>query len=200
MTHPTRESWLAQAVTLTRPRVEALAGASLPARIRITCGFPSTFTRSGTLAECWADTESADQTYEVLISPTLADPAQVLAQVLGAIAHTAPGAMSPTSNTYTELAANLGLCPVGDSWRQVQGAEDFGQEYATVLQALDAYPHAAILTGSKKTQSTRMLKAVCPTCGYTIRLSAKWADKGLPTCIDGDTFALESQINAAEEV
>ncbi len=192
MNHQTRESWLAAAVALTRPTVETLAGASLPARIRIACGFPSTFTRSGTLAECWADTESADQTYEVLISPTLADPAAVLAQVLGAIAHTAPGAMSPTSNTYTELAANLGLCPVGDSWRQVQGAEDFAQEYDTVLQSLGAYPHAAILTGSKKTQTTRMLKLTCPLCGYTIRTSGKWIATGLPVCHDGTEFQTEA--------
>jgi hypothetical protein len=200
VTHSTRESWLAAAVALVRPRVETFAGASLPARIRIACGFPSTFTRSGTLAECWADTESADSTFEVLISPTLADPVQVLAQVLGAIAHTAPGAMSPTSNTYTALAADLGLCPVGDTWRQVQGAEDFSATYSSALYELGAYPHAPILTGTKKTQSTRMLKATCPTCGYTVRLSAKWAALGLPTCpTDGDTFALESQIAAAEE-
>lgn len=198
--HQTRESWLAQAIESLRPTFAA-HGVTLPARIRIACGFPSTFTRSGTLAECWADTESADQTFEVLISPTLADPAPVLAQVIGAVAHAAPGAMSHTASAYIELAANLGLCPAGDNWRQVQGAEDFAATYAQALADLGAYPHAAILTGAKKTQSTRMLKATCPTCGYTVRLSAKWADKGLPTCpTDGDTFALESQLTAAEEV
>lgn len=199
MAHPTRESWLAQAIDSLRPAFQA-HGVTLPARIRIACGFPSTFTRSGTLAECWADADSADQTFEVLVSPTLADPVPVLAQVVGAVAHAAPGAMSHTSGAYIELAANLGLCPAGDNWRQVQGAEDFATTYAQMLADLGPYPHAAILTGAKKVQSTRMLKAICPTCGYTIRLSAKWADKGLPICIlDSDTFALESQINAAEE-
>jgi hypothetical protein len=197
--HQTRESWLAEAVAQARP-IFATAGATLPARIRVTCGLPSTFSRSGTLAECWADADSADQTYEVMVSPTLDDPAQVLAQLIGALAHAAPGAMSHTSNAYVELAANLGLCPVGDNWRQVAGAEDFAQQYAQVLQTLGTYPHAALNVGVKKTQSTRMLKATCPTCGYTVRLSAKWAALGLPTCpTDGDTFALESQINAAEE-
>jgi hypothetical protein len=33
-----------------------------------------------------------------------------------------------------------------------------------------------------------------------VRLSAKWTALGLPTCpTDGDTFALESQLSAAEE-
>ena len=200
MQHATRESWLDHAVSSMRPAFAA-HGVTLPARIRIACGFPSTFTRSGTLAECWADTESADQTFEVLVSPTLADPAPVLAQVIGAAAHAAPGAMAHTSSAYIELAANLSLCPAGENWRMVQGAEDFAQVYAQTLADLGPYPHAAILTGAKKVQSTRMLKAVCPTCGYTVRLSQKWADKGLPTCpTDGDTFALESQINAAEAV
>jgi hypothetical protein len=109
--------------------------------------------------------------------------------------------MSHTSGAYIEAAANLGLCPAGENWRQVQGAEDFPQAYAQVLASLGAYPHAPLNVGTRKTQSTRMLKAVCPTCGYTVRLSAKWADKGLPTCpTDGDTFALESQLTAAEEI
>lgn len=198
--HQTRESWLAQAIDSLRPTFAA-HGVTLPARIRIACGFPSTFTRSGTLAECWADTESADQTFEVLISPTLADPAPVLAQVIGAVAHAAPGAMSHTSTAYIELAANLGLCPAGENWRMVQGAEDFAENYAKVLADLGPYPHAPLIVGQRKVQSTRMLKAICPSCGYTVRLSAKWADKGLPLCpTDGDTFALESQLAAAEEV
>jgi hypothetical protein len=197
--HQTREDWLTAAIADLRPAFAA-QGITLPARIRVACGFPSTYTRSGTLAECWADTESADGTHEVLISPTLADPAQVLAQLVGALAHAAPGAMSHTSNAFIECAANMGLCPAGENWRMVQGAEDFTTTYAQVLADLGTYPHAPILTGTKKTQSTRMLKAICPTCGYTVRLSAKWADKGLPTCpTDGDTFALESQIIAAEE-
>ena len=45
-----------------------------------------------------------------------------------------------------------------------------------------------------KKQSARMLKAECPECGYTIRLTKKWADVGLPSCptegagltLDGD--------------
>ena len=42
-----------------------------------------------------------------------------------------------------------------------------------------------------KKQSTRMLKAECPECGYTIRLAKKWADLGLPTCpTDGAALML----------
>jgi hypothetical protein len=38
-----------------------------------------------------------------------------------------------------------------------------------------------------------MLKAVCPACGYTVRLTKKWADLGLPLCHqDGEQFVLQT--------
>ncbi len=44
-----------------------------------------------------------------------------------------------------------------------------------------------------------MLKAECPECGYTIRLSKRWADLGLPTCpTDGAALALVSSGEGAE--
>jgi hypothetical protein len=35
-----------------------------------------------------------------------------------------------------------------------------------------------------------MLKALCLGCGYTIRLTKKWADMGLPTCPCGDEMEM----------
>jgi hypothetical protein len=90
----------------------------------------------------------------------------------------------------------------------------------TLLPKLGAYPHGAITgrgeivvpptePGDKpvilrpddrpKKQSTRLLKAECPQCGYTIRLSKKWADLGLPTCpTDGAALALDGGSEAGE--
>jgi hypothetical protein len=64
---------------------------------------------------------------------------------------------------------------------------DFRVNLQSVVESLGDYPHAALNVGAqKKTQSTRMLKAVCPACGYTLRLSAKWAytdgSVNLPLC------------------
>lgn len=37
--------------------------------------------------------------------------------------------------------------------------------------------------GGKKKQSTRMIKASCPECGYTVRVTRKWLDTaGAPIC------------------
>jgi hypothetical protein len=54
--------------------------------------------------------------------------------------------------------------------------EKFKAEYQPLLEDLGAYPHAKLNAGTnRKVQGTRMLKACCPDCGYTVRLSAKWA-------------------------
>ena len=155
--HPTRESWLAEAVAQARP-IFASNGATLPDRIRVSCGLPSTFSRSGTLAECWADADSADQTYEVMVSPTLADPAQVLAQLMGALAHAAPGAMSHTSGAYIEAAANLGLCPMGDNWRQVQACPPAS---ASPAASLAPSPAAAPWPSAGPTPSRQIRPSRC---------------------------------------
>lgn len=33
-----------------------------------------------------------------------------------------------------------------------------------------------------------MLRAECPSCGYLVRLSATWAERGLPICSTCDVF------------
>ena len=44
-----------------------------------------------------------------------------------------------------------------------------------------------------------MLKAECPKCGYTIRLTKKWADLGLPSCpIEDATLVLNGGDEGAE--
>ena len=181
--YKTREEWLTAALTMIRTH------APVAARIRVACGFPSTFTRSGTLAECWPDQSSADGTWEILISPTVADPVQVFVLLLGQSLHTLPGAASNTSTTWRDACINNGLAPADEGWKSLITTPDLTDLFPVI--DLGPYPHAEIVTGQRKTQGTRMLKLVCPTCGYTIRTTAKWLATGLPQCHDGDTFVAE---------
>lgn len=52
-------------------------------------------------------------------------------------------------------------------------------------------PHGALSpTTRDKVQGTRMLKALCPVDGYTMRLTRKWIDElGWPVCPCGETLA-----------
>jgi hypothetical protein len=177
--HATREQWLTAAIDEVRPMFQA-EGLSLASRIRVTCGFPAHHARSGRVGECHASAASADQTYEILISPVLADPDRVFDVLIHELCHTLPGCMGH-GLTFAAAAHAMSLQAVNSDWKATVQASDFQAKYGIIIESLGAYPHAALAVASK-VQSTRMLKAACPHCGYTIRLTKKWADIGLPTC------------------
>ena len=165
-----RENWLSQAVAELRP-LFAAAGVPLPTSVRVTCGFPSTARRSGTVGETWTAADSADGATEIMISPVLALAHDVLAVLLRQLAVAA----HPRKPEFALGAVG------GDP-----------ALYAGLLADLGTYPHAALALPVKATQATRMLKASCPSCGYTVRLTQKWVNKGLPICgVDGESFIVE---------
>jgi hypothetical protein len=186
MTTTNREDWLSAAVSELRPFFEAV-GKPLPANVRVTCGFPSNAKRSGAIGECWADTASADKTFEVLISPVLDDPVKVFEVLVHELCHATAGAMNHGVN-FQKVAnlMHLAPSPTKAGWKATGQAATFAPVYGEIIKSLDAYPHAALSMTTKKTQGTRMLKAVCPSCGYTVRLTSKWAALGLPSCPQDD--------------
>ena len=191
--HPTREQWLTTAHNELRPAFE-VAGAKLPPNIRLTCGFPSDAKRSGAIGECWIDSASADKTYEILISPVIADPQKVFEVVIHELCHTARGSFNHGVN-FQKIASAMLLEPVNpakrNAWGSTTCANGFIQAYGEIIDSLGLYPHAELSFNNKKKQGTRMLKAYCPSCGYTVRLTSKWASYGLPTCpVDGDLFTV----------
>ena len=192
MTYKTREEWLTAALSIIRTEVP-----SLTARIRVACGFPSTFRRSGTLAESWPSDASGDATHEVMVSPTVAIPAQVFPLLLGQALHALPGAMSRESATWQAACIDAGLAPADPKWTTLEATEDLWNRFGNALEALGDYPHAEIAAGVRKTQATRMLKLTCPACGYIVRTTGKWLSTGLPTCHDGTPFVAETE-EAAE--
>jgi hypothetical protein len=158
--------------------------APVAANIRVTCGFPLTAKRSGSIGECWADTASADKVMEIMISPTLADTYRVMDVLVHELCHTTAGAMNHGVN-FKKSADAMHLIP---------SAGKAGYKATTGGDSLGAYPHGALTVSNRKVQTTRMLKAVCPCCDYSVRLSAKWAAQGLPLCSNPDchgaTFTL----------
>jgi hypothetical protein len=191
MTTTNREDWLTAAVNELRPFFDAV-GKPLPQNVRVTCGFPSNAKRSGAIGECWADTASADKTFEVLISPTLDDPLHVFDVLVHELCHSTAGAMNHGVN-FQRAATLMHLAPSAGpkGWKATGRASTFEPTFGEIISSLGAYPHAALTMNSKKVQGTRMLKAVCPSCGYTVRLTSKWANLGLPSCPqDSDTLNL----------
>jgi hypothetical protein len=192
MAFSTREEWLMGAVEELRPFLNG----RLPAKIRVTCGFPSGGNRGNVLGECVSPDRSADGHWEISIHPKLDKPRDVFAVLIHELCHTLPNAFNH-SKTFQSYAIHMKLtAPSGNFKATAPMDEDdtFNKTYGALIQGLEAYPHASLGLGAKPKQQTRLLKAVCPSCGYTIRLTQKWASQGLPTCgVDGDTFNIATE-------
>jgi len=185
----TREEWLNSAVNELRSIFDA-NGYPLPQNIRVTCGFPSKHARSlnRAIGEHWSSSASEDATHEILISPVVSDPFEVFGILVHELCHSATDGDGhrgrfPNAVRSVWLEGKPSSTKIGQAFR-----DNFG----SLIASLGEYPHARLNVGhDRKKQSTRMLKAQCSKCGYTIRITKTWADQGLPLCpIDSHNFAL----------
>ena len=196
--YTTREDWLTAAVLELKPFF-LLNGVSISDRIRVSCALPSNAKRTNfkSVGECFPSTNSADAHYEIFISPVLADPVKVFETLIAMLCHTAKGALNH-GKPYQKIADAMLLLPNGTAsarYKSVTHGNAFVAAYQQIIDSLGAYVHAELSASVGKKQGTRMLKCVCPSCGYTVRLTAKWAYKGgnlnLPMCPnEGDTLGL----------
>lgn len=196
--YPTREDWLTAAVSELKPFFQ-LNGVSISDKIRVSCALPSNAKRTNfkSVGECFPNTNSADAHFEIFISPVLADPIKVFETLIAMLCHTANGALNH-GKPYQKIADAMLLLPNGTQsarYKSVTHGDAFVQAYKQIIDSLGVYAHAELSASVGKKQSTRMLKCVCPSCGYTVRLTAKWAFKqgnlNLPLCPnEGDTLGL----------
>ena len=116
------------------------------------------------------------------------DPLQVFATLVHELAH---AATDGDGHGARFVRCVRGLWLEGKPTATVAG-ETFKKNFANLLDSLGDYPHARLnIEAVRKKQSTRMLKAACPSCGYTVRLSQYWANQGLPVCPnDRNTLSL----------
>lgn len=181
-----REQWLEAAVAALRPGFED-AGAPLPDKVRVTCGWPSAkglAAKNRTIGQAWRPEASSDGTCETFISPVIDDAATVIGTLVHELCHHAAGIDAGHKGEFARLARGMGLEGPMTATKPgpavVQWAGKFVAEHGE-------YPHARMdprKSGVKK-QGTRMLKVVCPECGYTCRTTRTWLDVGLPTCCCG---------------
>ena len=92
--HKTREAWLVAALWGFIDQHFTAAGYDVPSNIRCTCGFPSaqaTARKHMRIGECWAHTQSKDQTFEISISPVIDSPERVLGILIHEVVHATVG-------------------------------------------------------------------------------------------------------------
>jgi hypothetical protein len=175
-----REAWLQKAVRLLAADFKA-AGYPIPA-VRVSVGFPKGNVRK-VIGQCWHAASTADGKPQVFISPTLGGAVDVLAVLVHELAHVVAGPGAGHGKDYAQVATTMGL--TGRMTSTVAGPQ-LAARLKELAKRLGKYPHAALSLadpGTVKKQSTRLIKAECPTSGYTVRLTRKWIDEfGAPIC------------------
>jgi hypothetical protein len=181
----TREAWLLHFATrFLWPRIEA-AGGTKPERYRVSVGFPKgrRGSKGHAIGQCWGRESSADATYEVFISPELS-AVEAVATLGHELTHIAAGLKCGHGAPFRKIAVQIGL--TGPMRATVPGAE-LAADIAAWIASEPPYPHAplaALLPGGKP--GSRLLKASCEGCGYTVRLARQWLEVAVPTCPDPD--------------
>lgn len=185
----TREEWLGRMTDALRPKFKA-AGYPIPKRVGLSCGWPSAGgLRSGRTVEgeCWNGSASVGGRPEIFITPRLDDPVKVGAVLVHELAHAALPENVHHAGPFVKAHRALGL--IDKPTTSVPG-EALKRELAALVKAVGPYPHAKLNASERgrKVQGTRLLKATCPDCGYTVRVTAKWVAVGLPVCPCGAEF------------
>lgn len=183
MTHTSREAWL-QAGSRALTPIFKKAGGTVPGKVRFSVGFPSTGRKGKRIGECWQDSASEDAHYEIFIRPDLDEPVFILGVLAHELVHAALPSKSGHGPVFKKLALAIGL--TGKMTATLPG-EELDAKLEQIAAKLGLLPHARLnLTATSedapKKQGTRLLKAECCVCGYTVRVTKKWADVGPPHC------------------
>jgi hypothetical protein len=198
----TREAWLLAAVEQMKP-LFSKNGYTVPA-VRVTCGWPSRSALSAKarrIGECWDSEASSDGLHQIFISPCLADNIDnrgVLSTLVHEVVHAVVGIKQKHNKVFRKCAESVGL----EGKMTATVASPFLMaEFAVWLTTLGEYPHAKLdmLKSPVKKQGTRLHKCECAECGYTVRVTQKWIDVGLPLCPVHGELSLDKPTDTDED-
>ena len=162
-------------------------GLPLPTTIRF--GFSTKGVGTQATGECWHSPASADGAYEIFIRADQEDPLTILGILCRQLIHAALPAEESHGKRFKAATQKIGL--VG-KMRSAMPGHLLQARLKLLVEELGPLPHASLdLTWSpferKKKQGNRYLRATCTNpveegclteCGYSVRISAKWAKLG----------------------
>jgi len=169
-----REDWLTEVVEMVSPWFEDI-GMQVP-KYRVTTGFLG---RGQMRGMCTSPKESRDYTTEIEISQTLDDPLEVTVELMHELVHAVAGPEHKHDGVFRAIAKGVGLLsPIAEA----KASDVLLSGLELVIAEVGPYPHAKINAADRPKQTKRMLKCECPSCGYLVYLSQKWASIGTPLC------------------
>lgn len=177
----TREEWLTFIANELRPHYKD-AGYPIPVKVRFAIGFCSTGERGNRIGECWYPEASGDKSVEIFVKPDQYVAATVAGILAHELVHAAVGPGHGHGRVFKRACHMIGL--EGKPTQAMPSAMMQTTVIAHILKRAGKLPHAKLegKRTDRKKQGTRLLKAECEKCGYTVRVTKKWAAEGLPTC------------------
>lgn len=177
MSAKNREEWLLNAVDALTPFfIEK--GYCVP-DIRVSCGFPSSGTRSLHNAECWNRQISEDNVNEIFIHPKLDDPLTILDTLAHEMVHAIDDCKHGHGKEFQKIALDIGL---EGEMRSARAGAKLTKELKRIATELGPYPHKKLKIASKPRLHKPGPKAKCSECGYEITPLKKWMYLGPPMC------------------
>lgn len=177
-----REEWLTKlSIKHILPLLKAADG-KVEYKYRVSVGWPKG-SRGGKGAEaigqCFPPAVSADKVHEIFISPILGAYEAVETLIHEQI-HASAGLKAKHAGAFKRLALAVGL--TGKMTATVAGPE-LKAKIEAWIKSMPEYPHGVMSIDKKAVKpGSRLLKACCEGCGYTIRLSRQWLDVAIPAC------------------
>jgi hypothetical protein len=196
-----RETWLNNLANLMAPRFEEL-GYPVP-KFHVSIGWTSGGQNTNATAECWHASRSADKAFQIFISPVRDETIAIAGSLAHELTHAAVGFDCGHKGDFAKVMKALGFtAPLTSSTRTdvfAQWVQPMLDQLGPIPHAkLGVVPSLENMardlgdtegneadtkasSNAQKKQTTRMLKAACSAdvdgqpCGYTVRLSKKWA-------------------------
>lgn len=183
--YKTREEWLMAAIELLRPMFKH-SKAKIPAKVKVSLGWPSG-SRKRVAGEAWSPNVSDGKFHEIFISPAVNDDVAAkdgaLSVLVHELIHTSVGLKCGHKGEFKRVFKELGL--EGRVKASVAG-DYLISIFIDMQKKLGVFPHKKMSRGDSsgpKKQTTRLLKVMCPECGYTARVTRIWLDEaGAPLC------------------
>lgn len=179
-TSQARHAWLERATIDLVEEFEEI-GFNVPGNIRVSIGWPGgRGAKNKTIGQCWYPAASSDSFHEIFISPRLADTVEILATLAHEIAHTIAGPTAKHGAAFKKVATAIGLEGKMTATHAGQKFADWAHRW--MVQGGE-YPAGSLNDARAVKQTTRLVKAECGDCGYTVRVTRKWLDEvGAPIC------------------
>lgn len=182
--HKTREEWLNAAVDMFRPSFEK-SDAIIPKQVKVSMGFPHKggLSKKRVLGICCMPKMASDGVPQIYINPTIdsiGGSQGILATLVHELIHSC--GIDSHGASFKRIALAVGLEGKMTSTTATLQLQEY---FEHIMEVLGAFPHAHLIGTIKmrnKPDKCRMHKCECGKCGYTVRISNKWIDMGVPEC------------------